>query len=839
MVLPLLLAGPVVRRVDATSVSVWLALSEAAAVKVSVWAGDQVSTGAGTVRSGAPVVAESLEWPTRQWGDHLFTATVTASTVGVGGLTAGSIFAYDVTVDGQGLRDLDLLRDTSGAGGGIDAAAPDRLALGYLTDHLPTFATPAPTVDGLRLAHTSCRKPHGLGSDALAWLDDVIEDGRTDIDVRPHQLFLTGDQIYADDVAAPLLGMLQPLAAELLGYDETIVMAGGAAGTGTSRVAVKDLPPLRRGRLTAEVAKLSSTDCASHLLGFGEFAAMYLAVWSPRVWRTLPDRSAIFAELPQATLDARHLTRFEEHHGTRAKWEEADVAAEAEGKGTGADRARVAAFARTVPKVARVLANCATYTIFDDHEVTDDWFISAPWRTRVLTSPLGRSVLRSGIMAYCVFQAPGNDPERWQEPAVLAGGPPVTPEQDAMSKIVTLLADQASPTQPHEDDVDGLIGLASPTGAPSVRFHYTVNAPRHRVVVLDTRTRRTYASVTRHSPPKLLGGALDTMLPKGPMTDGREMLVVVSPAPVLFPRIFDALVQPAAAAFFDLQTHAVRTEAFDPADPHPTLVGSEQWDLEGWGADEAGFHELIRRLATYPRVVVLSGDVHFASSLVCDLWTKGDDTADSRILQCTASSAKNEPPIRMRAVLRGSRSAQRLLRGETLERLGWDGDHGVVLPGGAGIAPGRRARLLRKPTFVPSRGWPAGTTLAADKPPDVRFRVAVLRDDRSAAALGVGAPVPPTLPAWDAADPVAAYARTAGAHQGLLGEGKDPIRLMVFRTNVGMVTFSSSPTTGEYVATHAVMSPVGDGTTGSPFTHHVVDLARSAAATPPTLVAGS
>lgn len=840
MALPLLLAGPIVRRVDAKAVSVWVALSQASTVQVRVWAGAQVSSGAGTVQTGAPVVAESLPWQTRAWGDHLFTATVTATTQGVGGLTAGSIFAYDVVVGGQGLRDLGLLADSSGAGGGIDAAAPDRLALGYLPHHLPTFATPSPTVDGLRLAHTSCRKPHGLGSDALAWLDDVIEDHRSDVDQRPQQLFLTGDQIYADDVAAPLLGMLQPLATELLGYDETIVMAGGAAGTGTTRVPLKDLPPLRRGRLTAEVAKLTSTDCASHLLGFGEFAAMYLAVWSPRVWRAMPDRAALFAEIPEATLDERHLTTFEKHHGTRTAWEQADVAAEPDARGTGGDRARTAAFARTVPKVARVLANCATYMVFDDHEVTDDWYISAPWRSRVLTSPLGRSVIRNGLMAYSVFQAPGNDPARWQEPVDLAGGPPITSEQDAMKKIVTLLADRAAPTQAHEDDVDGLIGLASPAEGPAVRFHYTVDGPRHRVVVLDSRTRRTYASAIRHSPPKLLGEALDSMLPAGPLTDGRELLVVVSPAPVLFPRIFDALVQPAAAAVFDVKTHIVRTEAFDPADPHPTLVGSEQWDIEGWGANEAGFHELLRRLATYPRVVVLSGDVHFASSLVCDLWTKGDDAADSRILQCTASSAKNEPPIGMRAVLRGSRSAQRLLQGQALERLGWDGTHGVVLPSGAQIRPGRRGRLLQKPTYVPSRGWPTGTTLASDKPPDVRYRVVVLRDERPGSALGVGAPVPPTLPAWAPADPVAIYAQVAGAHQQLLGEGKDPIRLMVFRTNVGLVSFAPSPTgAGEYVATHAVMSPVGDGSTGSPFTHHVVDLARAAAAAPPTLVAGS
>ena len=33
-----------------------------------------------------------------------------------------------------------------------------------------------------------------------------------------------------------------------------------------------------------------------------------------------------------------------------------------------------------VPRVARALANCATYMIFDDHDVTDDWNLNKKWR---------------------------------------------------------------------------------------------------------------------------------------------------------------------------------------------------------------------------------------------------------------------------------------------------------------------------------------------------------------------------------------------------------------------------------------------------------------------------
>lgn len=836
MPLPFVLAGPIVRRVDSRSATFWMALSEEAVLEAWVWAGEQTSISGGLVASGDLHIAKSPLARTRRWGNNLHIVTLTAESVGMGALEPGAIHAYDITVAGHGgFRELGLLADASGASGNIDAAAPDRLALGYIQDMLPTFVTPARTVEGLRLAHTSCRKPHGDGPDALAWLDDLLRDHRTDADKRPAQLFLTGDQIYADDVAAPLLGMLQPLARDLLGFDETVPMAGGVVAPGGPRVAVKDLPPMRRGRLMAEVARFTSTDAASHLLGFGEFAAMYLAAWSPRVWRPLADRDALFTEVSPANRAARHLTDFEKAHGDVSTWRRKDEKAESEGQGTAGDRARVEAFQRTVSKVARALANCATYMIFDDHEITDDWYISAPWRTRVLTSPLGRAVLRNGLLAYVAFQATGNDPGAWGEPAIVAAPPPDTAEVQLLDKALVLLADGSTPTIAHENDVDPLLGLASPTDGPTVRFHYTVDGPRHRIAVLDTRTRRTYDSAVRHSPPKLLGAALDTMIPAGPFADGRELLVVVSAAPFLFPRIFDALIQPAAASVFDLKTHMIRTEAFDPARPTPSIVGSEQWDVEGWGAHEAAFHEALRRLATYKRVVVLGGDVHFASSLTCDVWAKGDETARSRIMQCTSSAAKNQAKPSERAVLRSQRAAQALLQGQAVERLGWDGDHGVILPDAASIRPGRRGRLLRKPVFVPAGGWPVGTSLDAAKPPDVRYRVSVLRDERPATELGLGAPVTPTLPPWNAADPITAAADVLAAHQQLLQVGSDPIRLMVFASNLGLVSFAASQSgAGEYVATHAIMSPVGDGTTGVPFTHHRADF--SPAAVPPALL---
>ena len=166
MTLPLLLAGPIVRRVGPDRVTLWLALSEESDVEAWVWAGPQESAGAGQVDSGDAAAAHRTPVRTRRFGAHLHLAVVTAVTDGTT-LAPGTVHSYDVAVGGKGLRELGLLADSSGERDGIAAAAPARLALGYAQDHLPSFVTAAPTVEGLRLAHTSCRKPHGYGVDAL------------------------------------------------------------------------------------------------------------------------------------------------------------------------------------------------------------------------------------------------------------------------------------------------------------------------------------------------------------------------------------------------------------------------------------------------------------------------------------------------------------------------------------------------------------------------------------------------------------------------------------------------------------------------------------------------
>ena len=820
--LPLVLAGPVLRRVDAERVSVWLALSKPGSVTLKVFRGRATSTGDGT--ADLPEVG-SREQATRSCGANLHVVVVDAEVAGAPPLTRHS---YDVvvTADGQtqGLRALGMLKD------GSTTAVPRALMLGHATDVLPSYVTPSPDVEGLRIAHTSCRKSNGPGPDALAWLDDLVKEGISDLDRAPQQLFLTGDQIYADDVGAVLLPMLSELGRDLVGPEKLPVGAERLDAT------LANFPALRRQDTVRALGKFTTTDGHNHLLTYGEFAAMYCVAFSPAAWRTLPEAEDLFTEPPTNQAET-HATLWEDTYGTTEDWKtKTDKKGHSHLSKAVEERARVEVWRDAVPKVARVLANVPTYMIFDDHEITDDWNISPRWRMRVTNSDFGRAVIRNGLLAYTVFQGWGNDPRTFRHDTVLDGqGNPVEPPESQrhpnellLAAVSAMAGALAEPGVALLDKVDGLVGLASASAVPKAVFNYEVPGPTYTVRVLDTRTRRTFAG-TGNAPPKLLGTSLDAQLPAGPFTDGRELLVVISPVPVLFPRIFESIGQPGAAMYFDLDTHIRGKEKAKPGKV-TGLVGSEHKDMEGWRADEVHHEQLLRRLGGYRRVVVLSGDVHFASTLFLDYWGKDDLTLDSRIVQCTASAARNQPSEKMRGLLRTLRIGQQLLRGLPCERIGWDAEHGVVLPGGASIRPGRRGRMLRKPSILPAQGWPAGTTVS--KPPDWRWRAEVVRDERPRTALPAGAPEVPVLTWVGTPDTLAAYTDIAVKHAHLAAAPKDPLRLMVFRNNYGLVSFVRDGS--DYRVSHTLLSSADDET-GDAFTEHTVPFAPSPAPAAPVL----
>jgi hypothetical protein len=430
---PLLLAGPILRRVEPALVSVWVALRDPSSVRVLVWEG--------RAESGRPTpLAASPDTHTVRVGAKLHLAEVTVQLPDTAGTSfqPDSLYSYDVGVTPDGstteltLESLHMLEE-----GLFDGFA--RVPLGFEPGLLPSFALPPSDLENLNLLYGSCRRPGHPTPDALAMVDDLIfgDDRYKDPRARPHQLFLGGDQIYADDVerlhmlvvietAVPLIGTTGdaefPDPIEHLPLDQVLVLQDetkardpnpieGYADEDPTETAMNPLIPAdrvhfpegRRLNLTRIDAQLTSSDGSSHVLSLGEFAALYLSVWSPAVWgdevplaKFAPDATAPTqvqplrwdSELPPfvkgkpeegaIVMPPIHFPeRVAGHLYVVPRGKQKPPPSEFKKQKSLREQFEVIKeFHKNLPKVQRVLANVPTYMVLDDHDVTDDYFLS-------------------------------------------------------------------------------------------------------------------------------------------------------------------------------------------------------------------------------------------------------------------------------------------------------------------------------------------------------------------------------------------------------------------------------------------------------------------------------
>ena len=142
--------------------------------------------------------------------------------------------------------------------------------------------------------------------------------------------------------------------------------------------------------------------------------------------------------------------------------------------------------------------------------------------------------------------------------------------------------------------------------------------------------------------------------------------------------------------------------------------------------------------------------------------------------------------------------------------------------------------MKASPAVVPAGGWPAGTTIPADKQPDFRFRLDGLRDDRLRSELEHPEHLQPPLPAFDAADPLRTYHEVAARHAELALGPTELLRLLVFRSNLGVVRFEAEGQSHEVV--HELYSmDAPDSTKGGVYTVHRASLALSTDLVGPSL----
>lgn len=375
--------GPILRRAEEKQVCIWLAFDRSVTVKAEIFRFEELNVTnnkSGEQWQKFPIgsgIAKTL-----RIGDHLHVVLVIARPVGSHtsetykaiNFPTDELLAYDIEViddnepksRGKTLADLGLL-------GGKNSIVYDRQNNGKRDPMLPTFFLRGKSTP-LNFLHGSCRKLHGKGEDCLAAADKVISSSLTDLDKRPSALFLTGDQIYADDVAGPLSNYLTDLGNKLLGWDEQF------PGIGEK---ISEMHMGERQMLVRECAGFTSSASSNHLLSFGEFAAMYLLAWNVENW---PERFPDITTVTNGNKKKYH-EQIEQLENTR----------------------------RDLPAVRRVLANIPTYMIFDDHEITDDWNITREWNENVRASKCGKQVVTNGLAAYWVFQGWGNNPASFND----------------------------------------------------------------------------------------------------------------------------------------------------------------------------------------------------------------------------------------------------------------------------------------------------------------------------------------------------------------------------------------------------------------------------------------
>ena len=792
--IPLILCGPILRRVEPHTVSVFVALKYARQVTLTIHEGP---TKAGRLKFEGQAQTVPL-------GKYLHVAVVTAalpddfpaSQEPGALLSPGQLYGYNLTFTrvGAAVSNDDLPVQ--------ELAHFDFLQAShawYEAGTLPTFSLPPQDLNRLRIIHGSCRKPHGESLDALPALDAMIATTWRDPLRRPHQLFLTGDQIYADDVADMLLLMVTDAGNTLLGWEELAVNGNAVVPKGLPGVSIP-LQEVRPGHRSPtarrhcgftvqpprEDSKASNKPGAdkSHLLSLGEYCAMYVFAWSDTLW---PDELG----LPQ----------FEDIYPNALAYRGVKVGF----KRFSDERSRLREFRTTLPAIRRALMSVPTYMIFDDHEITDDWNLNQAWCKRVLAKPFGRRVIQNGLTAFAIFQAWGNTPEQFSSSkpghALLEAAVAWSASQGTDATARANLNAMVSVPDHVLTSITNNQRLTHQPGA--LDWHYHVAGPRHEVLVLDTRTWRAYPGAAIDFPVLMSHEGFQRQLPPRQHLSA-EVTMVVSPVPVV------------GVPFIEGHQHSAKSEA-----------KRFEKDTEAWGLQPLAYELLLSMLAQrLPQinatghrqgyVVFLSGDVHYGYAARLQYWATHPCnapqplTAEMVVAQSTASSLKNETS--------GMEATTHALHTRGFEPTIFDTPEGNELPRprevvGRNNPTGTRQVVI---TAKPPGQMPRSQSLTHHHPllvllhaakehaftievndprhlPDWRYRIDFILAENEVRAPAPFAPqVVPAPPPGDRKKAMASYLAGSANHSEVThkwGNGKEIVGV----NNIGEITFHWQP----------------------------------------------
>jgi hypothetical protein len=433
-----------------------------------------------------------------------------------------------------------------------------------------------------RILHGSCRKPHHPADDGLRRVDAEIRACGNTSENRPALLLMSGDQVYVDDVAGPMLHAIHQLDASLGLFDEAIngaMIDRGSALRQHEHTYYQRTRLLPHTRYNATLIErffggtrkpvFTTANAENHLVSLSEMLAMYLLVWSPVPWTLLGEDEPV---LPK---------------GMRNRYQR--------------EAQRISEFVAGLPEAARAMCHVPCYMIFDDHDITDDWNLSLSWEKTAYEHPFSKRIVGNALLAYALCQGWGNSAGCLQE---------IIRDCERLLREVT---DHHPCLDADRQDVliDKLLEFRG--------WQYTL--PTHpAIVVLDTRTHRW----RRPAKPSRPSGLMDWEA----LSDFQQHIldhsavIVVSPAPVFGVKLIEIVQK--IFTFFG----------------KPLLVDAENWMAHHEAATV--MLSIFRHRRTPHTFVLLSGDVHYSFSYDVKLRYESDSPA---IWQITSSGIKNEFPV--------------------------------------------------------------------------------------------------------------------------------------------------------------------------------------------------
>ena len=546
--LPTVIAGPLLRGLEPQRLVIWLVGSRALPLCLRL----QLPEG-----EAQDIPLDATHCQVVPVGRHAFIHLIDVTLSHA--LPQDKIIGYDLLIDGLGIAQW----------------APHLL---YGDATTPSFVLHSRIH---HLVHGSCRKPHHRADEGLLCVDRLLADARTPLD-RPALLMMNGDQIYADDVAGPMLRAIHGLIARLDLFDEYLegaVVSDSASlyGHRASYYRRADLLPALdsnetlRERFFGGVKKpiFTSSTADNHLVTFAEVIAMYLLAWSPAPW------ALITPEPPP--LSAQEQQRYAR------------------------EQVHIDQFRDGLPGVARVFAHLSTLMMFDDHDITDDWNLSAQWEETAYGHPFSKRIIGNALLAYLLCQGWGNQPQVFGE---LLGQTQALTGQVQANHLDAAAQDAL---------LEALLKFQ--------QWHYVLpTSPA--LVVLDTRTRRWRSEFTLKQPSGLLDWEALSELQQALLD--HPSAIIVSPAPVFGVKLIETVQKVFSWCGF------------------PLLVDAENW-MAHRGAAQVILN-IFRHSRTPGNYVILSGDVHY--SFVYQVLIRHRNGGPN-IWQITSSGIKNEFPPRL------------------------------------------------------------------------------------------------------------------------------------------------------------------------------------------------